>query len=94
MDSKMTRTGQPVLLYVGVFFILAVITILEILLASPGAGLSGAIRTSVFLVLSLFKASLVAAFYMHLRGDSKLYTAIFSLPVVLLLLFAYLMMIT
>jgi caa(3)-type oxidase subunit IV len=94
MDSQMTRTGRPALLYVGVFFILAVITVLEIILASPGAGLSGAFRTSVLLVLSLSKASLVAVFYMHLRSDSKLYTAIFLLPVVLLLLFAYLMLIS
>jgi hypothetical protein len=32
----------------------------------------------------------VAAFYMHLRGESRLYTAIFVLPVLLLMVFAIL----
>lgn len=94
MDSQITEGRRPLMLYVGIFFILAVITVAEVLLASPDAGLFGSVRTSVFLVLSLSKASLVAAFYMHLRSDSRLYMTVFLLPVVLLLLFAYLMLIS
>jgi cytochrome c oxidase subunit IV len=44
-------------------------------------------RAAVFLVLSLFKASMVAAYYMHLRSDSRLYTYILIAPAILLLVF-------
>ncbi|GAI83800.1 unnamed protein product, partial [marine sediment metagenome] len=39
---------------------------------------------------SLAKASLVAAFFMHLRSDAKLYTYIFLLPTIMFVLFALL----
>jgi caa(3)-type oxidase subunit IV len=93
MESQ-TTTERPIRLYLGVFLVLAVITIVEILLASPRFRLFGGVQTGVFLILSLSKASLVAAFYMHLRTDSKLYTLIFLLPVALLLLFASLMLVS
>jgi caa(3)-type oxidase subunit IV len=93
MNSQITAE-RPALTYVGVFFLLAVITVVEILLASPRFGLFGGVPTGVFLILSLSKASLVAAFYMHLRSDVKLFTLIFLLPVALLLLFTYLMVIS
>lgn len=92
--NSITATEHPTRTYLGVFLLLAVITIVEILLASPRIGLFGGVQTGVFLALSLSKASLVAAFYMHLRSDSKLYTLIFLIPMALLLLFAYLMLVS
>jgi caa(3)-type oxidase subunit IV len=74
-----------------VFVVLAVITAVEVLLASPSMGISGSLRSGVFLLLSIGKAALVAAFYMHLRSDSRLYLYIFLIPVVLLIVFAYVM---
>jgi hypothetical protein len=44
----------------------------------------------LFLALSLAKAALVAAFYMHLRRDNRVYTIIFLLPVLLFVTFALL----
>jgi caa(3)-type oxidase subunit IV len=76
--------------YALVFFALAVITILEIILSRPGITAGKGFLTPTFLVFSLAKASLVAAFFMHLKNDSKLYSAIFILPAALLLIFALL----
>lgn len=74
-----------------VFIILAVITVVEVLLASPAMGLAKDLRNTIFILLSLSKAALVAAFYMHLRSDSRLYLYIFLIPVALLIVFAYVM---
>jgi len=45
--------------------------------------------TALFLALSLVKATLVAAFYMHLRDDPAVYTYIFVIPAVLLAAFVF-----
>jgi caa(3)-type oxidase subunit IV len=73
-----------------VFGILAVITVVEVLLADSQGGMVNPVLTPAFLFFSLAKASLVAAFFMHLKVDSKFYTAIFIFPAVLLLIFALL----
>lgn len=80
--------------YLLVFVILAAITAVEIVLSSSSLGLGRGLTTPLFLVLSLSKASLVAAFYMHLRSDRRMYAYIFLLPVVLLVMFAYLMVVS
>ncbi len=71
--------------YVAVFVILAIITALEVALAS--LNLPGQLVTSLFLLLAVGKASFVAAFYMHLKDDPPLYTYIFVLPASLLAIF-------
>ncbi|OGO13540.1 MAG: hypothetical protein A2Y93_17285 [Chloroflexi bacterium RBG_13_68_17] len=85
------HAGPRRLTYAIVFLILAALTAIEIALSllavDPG------LRTPVFLILSLAKASLVAAFFMHLRQDSRLYTFVFIVPVILFVLFAGLMLI-
>ena len=48
------------------------------------------LSTALYLLFSGLKVALVAAFYMHLREDNRLYTAVFVLPVLLLLVFALL----
>jgi caa(3)-type oxidase subunit IV len=83
------RTSR--LTYILVFVFLAVITAVEVVLASPAVGIGGGLRRGIFILLSFSKAALVAAFYMHLRSDSRLYTYIFLIPVVLLIVFAYVM---
>lgn len=76
------------LTYFYVFLALAVITAVEIGLA--GAGLARGLLNTLFMLLSLLKAGLVAAFYMHLKQDSRSYTYIFVLPAILLAVFAIL----
>ncbi|NIS82068.1 MAG: hypothetical protein GTO14_18095 [Anaerolineales bacterium] len=94
MDSRLSTTRRTRLVYGAVFLVLAVITVVEVWLSSSGVGLSRQVLTPIFFVFSLGKAGLVAAFYMHLRSDARFYTFIFLLPVILLLLFAYLMIVT
>jgi caa(3)-type oxidase subunit IV len=74
--------------YFYVFLILAAITAFEIYLNS--LAIVQEIQNGMFLSLSLAKAALVAAFFMHLRTDSKIFTYIFVIPALLFVVFAYL----
>lgn len=85
-SSHATRSNLRT--YVFVFIILAIITGIEVILST--LSISRQVLTPTFLALSLAKASLVAAFFMHLRTDSRLYTYIFLLPTVMFVLFALL----
>jgi cytochrome c oxidase subunit 4 len=71
--------------YAVVFLALVVVTAIEVGLSTTG--IARGTLAPLYLVLSLGKASLVAAFYMHLRGDARLYSYIFILPVALLAVF-------
>jgi cytochrome c oxidase subunit 4 len=88
------RKIVPLRTYVWVYLSLVILTALEIFLYSPASGLARQVQTPLFLLLSLSKAALVAAFYMHLRYDNRLYTYIFVLPAFLLGVFAFLAVIT
>ena len=88
-------------LYVGIAVILFVLTALEVgayeiaergMGGAFGAFVSGMV-VEILLVLSAVKFALVAMFYMHLKQDSKLFSALFVFPiliaiVVILALFA------
>jgi caa(3)-type oxidase subunit IV len=87
MDSTETavRHSNKRSTYVSVFVALVVLTAIEVGLTF--LNLPRQAVTAVFLILSLGKASLVASFYMHLRDDKPIYTYIFILPAVLLVVF-------
>ena len=72
--------------YALVFGVLVLLTAAEVGLTF--LGMPRRLVTGLFLVMSLAKASLVAAFYMHLRDDSRLFSYIFIIPVILLAVFA------
>ena len=74
--------------YGAVFLLLAVMTGVE--LGLKYVNLRSEALAPMFLALSLGKAGLVAAFYMHLRRDNRFYTVIFVLPVLMLVVFALL----
>ena len=74
--------------YAVIFLALIGLTLVELWVAT--SGLMGALLSLILLALALGKAALVAAYYMHLRGDSRLYTTIFVLPVLLLGVFVLL----
>ncbi len=82
-ESGQAKRRSP---YGLVFLALVVITGLELGIA--GLGLTTALRNTLFVLLSLGKAGLVAAFFMHLRTDSRLYTYILLFPSLLLILLA------
>jgi len=77
------RTHHPP--YGFVFLILLLATGFELLLNSMGV--PRGLQNSVFLVVSLAKAGLVAAFFMHLKRDSRIYTYVILVPVALLVVF-------
>jgi caa(3)-type oxidase subunit IV len=78
------RRGTYILVFLG----LAAATAIELAIAA--GSLPREARNAIFLTLSLVKAGLVAAFYMHLRRDSPVYTFIFLLPASMLLIFVLL----
>jgi cytochrome c oxidase subunit 4 len=82
------KKSSRVRTYVLVFISLAIITAVEIILTT--VSISRQTLTIAFLALSIAKASLIAAFFMHLRSDSRIYTYIFLLPTVMFILFALL----
>lgn len=77
--------------YLLVFLGLVLVTAVEIAIAS--LAVARAVRVPILLLLSLGKASLVAAFFMHLRSDSRLYLVAFITPVILILAAAVLFVI-
>ncbi|HSR47913.1 MAG TPA: cytochrome C oxidase subunit IV family protein [Anaerolineales bacterium] len=74
--------------YAAIFLVLIALTLIELWVAT--AGLAGGWLSLILLSLAFGKAALVAAYYMHLHGDSRLYTTIFVLPVLLLVVFVLL----
>ena len=89
MQSNLETKRRPALTYAVIFVILAILTAVEVALSAPSLGIDlGSVTTAVFLLLSAAKASLVAAFFMHLKDDSRLYLFVFLSPVLLLLAFA------
>ena len=93
MERPNSSTRKPGLTYALIFLVLALITLTELLLSGPNITLARNILNPLFVVFSLGKAALVAAFYMHLRSDNRFYTFIFLVPVVLLLVFAIMVII-
>ena len=93
-------------LYTKIAFTLFVLTFLEVAAyeivhrGDPAAlaAMLGPVVTEVLLALSAFKFALVAMFYMHLKGDGKLLTSIFTFSLTvaavitsgLLIIFTYL----
>lgn len=67
--------------YVTIAIILAVITLAEVLVYYQ-ASLRSAIIPILF-VLSITKFTLVAMFFMHLKFDNRLFSALFSGPLAL-----------
>lgn len=88
--SRTTHDGRRARGYIIVFLALAAITAIELVLTQIGLAASAA--AALFLSLSLGKATLVVMFFMRLRQDSRIYTAIFLLPVILVLAFSTLML--
>jgi caa(3)-type oxidase subunit IV len=63
--------------YITVFGWLAIMTVLEVMIAPTAHfGLPDIVRIPSLVVIAVIKAILVVMFYMHLRYDSRWYTAI------------------
>lgn len=78
------HTGPSVRTYVNIFFVLFVMTAVEVgasYLVNFGVPEWGQI--AVLLALAVLKGLLVVMFYMHLRFDSRWFTALFASAMVL-----------
>ena len=64
--------------YVGVFVVLAVLTLVEI-----GVTYLPLPRIPILVPLALLKAALVAMFYMHLRFDRRIFTTLFAFGILM-----------
>lgn len=67
--------------YILVFFSLAALTALEVLIAS----MTSIPRVPFLLGMSFIKAMLVILYFMHLRSDSRWFGLIFFLPFLLVI---------
>ena len=95
MTTHSTETARPAHAtrrYIVVFAALAAITLIEI--GMTQASLAASLATGLFLAFSLAKASMVVMFCLPLRGYSRISPALFLLPVVLVLAFSTLMLIS
>jgi cytochrome c oxidase subunit IV len=79
MGRKITVPGG---IYTVVFGALGVATIVEVLLAGLPRGF---LTIPVMLSLAIVKAVLVVMYYMHLRTDSRIFTAVLLLPILVAL---------
>jgi cytochrome c oxidase subunit 4 len=75
--------------YLAVFIALAVITaiITTVELMSGSLGIPRVFLNSFYVAMAVAKATLVAMYYMHLKQDSRLYTALFVTPALFALVF-------
>ena len=64
--------------YIRVFILLAVLTIIEVVLAQLPIP-----RAPILIPISIIKASLVALYYMHLRYDNRVFAAIFGFGMII-----------
>lgn len=69
----------PVPIYTAVFGVLAVVTLVEVLLAEI---IASDVKIPILVILSLSKAALVVWFYMHLNRDSRLFLLTLLLPLI------------
>lgn len=95
MPAETHHAGAGNRTYILIGVLLTVVTVAEVF--APGLLARGdELRPSAglifwLLVFAFVKAGLVAAFYMHLRYDSRWYTAVMALAVVLITYFLWLL---
>ena len=72
--------------YVGIFFILLVFTILEVWVTTPFFGIAfpvPVLTVPTLLLLAVLKFATIAGYYMHLRFDSRAFSALFAVGLIL-----------
>ena len=74
-------------LYVAIFFFLFIVTGIEIaipILNKHGTVfMSKQLEVATLLILMLIKGSMVGMFYMHLKGDRRMFGSLFVIPMIL-----------
>jgi len=84
MSETQTPHAHPgVGTYLTVAAVLTVITLVEVGIFYIPAVRHGPLLAPLLLTLSAAKFSLVVMFYMHLKSDHRLFTAIFTIPLLI-----------
>ncbi len=85
-DEQFSFVGRtfPVPVYTGVFIVLGVTTLIEVVISQVFE--RSGILIFIMLALATFKAGLVVWFYMHLNKDNRIFLACLMIPVVLVVL--------
>jgi len=78
MDTPQTKIDRTRPNYVGVFGVLAVLTAIEL-----GVTYLPVPRILFLIPLAIIKAALVALFYMHLKIDRRVYSALFGMGIIM-----------
>lgn len=77
----------PLETYVKVIISLLILTVLTVAVAKPVSGFdAGFMNAFIAMAIASIKAFLVASWFMHLRYDNKLYTAILIISIFFLIL--------
>ncbi|HET8829519.1 MAG TPA: cytochrome C oxidase subunit IV family protein [Pelobium sp.] len=78
-----------------VFFILLGITVIEfiIALAVPAEAMSTLVRNSLYIILTLYKAYYIVAYFMHLKFEKYAFKAGILISLILIVYFIVLMLI-
>jgi len=84
-----THGRATVRTYLAIGAVLAVLTVIEVQL--PRLMAHGPLLVVSLVLTALFKASLVAAFYMHLKYDSRAYLGVMALAIFLIAYFLVLL---
>ncbi|HEY1017234.1 MAG TPA: cytochrome C oxidase subunit IV family protein [Herpetosiphonaceae bacterium] len=79
--------------YIAIFFFLLVVTGVEIAipLVSPGMGIPKVPEVLLLLTLMAVKGTFVVMYYMHLKGDRRMFGALFIFPLIIVtgMMFAF-----
>ncbi len=84
------RTMERSVNYLGIFILLAVLTLVETLASYLQ---QAAVKFPVLVAISLIKAVLVLLYFMHLKFDSRVFSYLFiagcllSIPLILVMIF-------
>ncbi len=72
-------------LYVIIFFFLLAVTAIEVLIPSTWLSLGWAkpLETAILLSLMVVKGAGVLMFYMHLKGDRRMFGSLFIFPLII-----------
>lgn len=79
-SSQLFGRKFPFPIYTVVFFLLAILTIVEVVLSEVLSGVE-TLKIAVLLGIAAAKATLVVIFYMHLNHDSRFFAVAFIVPV-------------
>jgi len=85
----MSEGGHSKKEYIIIMFVLAALTIVEVVIAKQ---LSGTTKNAGLVVLALAKALLVALFYMHLKSETRSLKLVIGIPLLFPALYAAVLM--